>query len=251
MLFVAILTSVTTCFLVLSRNTSTINSDRKTHTLTKERNTSTMLSSLPANLKEIVTDDTQRALLEDLCSEELGQSHLLDAYCAQDGGADADADKLRGLCSQLLKLNGGYPGGLRSYIEKAKKLLQDSKDSVNPLDGWSPSIPQGESFELGTDKYHNTENIGMELLSKVGFVLVAGGLGERLGYNGAKVCYVLFLILNCIFIFSTIYRREVNVFTQKIIIYSVVENKIIRLDCPPSPQRVHFTWNTTHRIYLQ
>ena len=178
-----VLTSVTICFLALSRITSTsiIDSDRKT--LTKP-NTATMISSLPSNLKEIVTDDTQRALLEDLCSVELGQSHLLDAYCQ----GDADDDKLRGLCSQLLKLNGGYPGGLRSYIEKAKKLLQDSKDSVNPLDGWSPSIPQGESFELGTDKYDDTEKMGMKLLNKVGFVLVAGGLGERLGYNGAKVC---------------------------------------------------------------
>lgn len=129
----------------------------------------------------------ERALMEDLCSKEFGQSHLLDAYYA--GGDGADDDKLRGLCSQLMKLNGGYTGGLRSYIQKARTLLQNSKDGVNPLDGWSPSVPQGESFELGTDKYHNTENIGMKLLSKVGFVLVAGGLGERLGHNGAKVCF--------------------------------------------------------------
>lgn len=141
-----------------------------------------MPSSLPENLKDLVTDDAQRALLEDLCSEEFGQSHLLDAY-----SKDGDDEKLRGLCQQLLKLDGGYPGGLRSYITKAKKLLQDSKNGVNPLHGWSPSVPQGESFELGTDKYCETEKRGMELLSNVGFVLVAGGLGERLGYNGAKI----------------------------------------------------------------
>jgi len=144
-----------------------------------------MPSSLPENLKDVITDETQRALLEDLCSEELGQSHLLDA-----DSQDDDDGKLRGLCQQLVKLNGGYPGGLRSYIEKAKKLLKDSKDGVNPLDGWAPSVPQGESFELGTDKYRDTEERGMQLLSKVGFVLVAGGLGERLGYNGAKVCFI-------------------------------------------------------------
>ena len=143
-----------------------------------------MPSSMPENLKELIPDDTQRVLLEDLCSEEFGQFHLLDAYCQDDGG---DEEKFRGLCRQLVKLDGGYPGGLRSYVQKAKKLLQDSKDGVNPLDGWSPSVPQGESFEIGTDKQRETEARGMELLSKVGFVLVAGGLGERLGYNGAKV----------------------------------------------------------------
>ena len=141
-----------------------------------------MPSSLPDNLKDLITDDAQRSLLEDLCSEEFGQSHLLDAY-----GKDGDDEKLRGLCEQLLKLDGGYPGGLRSYVTKAKKLLQDSKDGVNPLSGWAPSVPQGESFEIGTDKYRETEERGMKLLGDVGFVLVAGGLGERLGYNGAKV----------------------------------------------------------------
>ncbi len=140
---------------------------------------------LPENLKDLIPDDAERALLEALCSEEFGQSHLLDAYTE-----DGDAEKLRELSKQLLKLNGGYTGGLKSYITKAKKLLLDSKNGVNPLDGWAPSVPQGESFELGTDKYAETEAKGMELLGKVGFVLVAGGLGERLGYGGAKVCKI-------------------------------------------------------------
>ena len=142
-----------------------------------------MTLSLPENLKDVITDDAQRNLLEDLCSEEYGQSHLLDAY-----SRDNNDEKLRGMCQQLLKLDVGYPGGLRSYIKKAKQLLEDSKNGVNPLDGWSPSVPQGESFELGTEKYYETEKKGKELLNNVGFVLVAGGLGERLGYNGAKVC---------------------------------------------------------------
>ena len=144
-----------------------------------------MPASLPENLKELIPDDAQRNLLQDLCSEEFGQLHLLDAY-----SKDGKDEYLRGMCEQLLKLDGGYPGGLRSYIKKAKKLLEDSKNGVNPLDGWSPSVPQGESFELGTDKYRETEERGMELLGNVGFVLVAGGLGERLGYNGAKVRFL-------------------------------------------------------------
>ena len=65
------------------------------------------------------------------------------------------------------------------------------------MDGWSPSIPQGEAFELGTPEFETTEELGITQIGNVGFVLVAGGLGERLGYNGTKVSrYVkLFLIL--------------------------------------------------------
>ena len=59
------------------------------------------------------------------------------------------------------------------------------------MDGWKPSVPSGQAFEIGTAEYTKTEKKGIRELGKVGFVLVAGGLGERLGYSGAKVCSVL------------------------------------------------------------
>lgn len=139
-------------------------------------------SSLPANVKTAITDKEQLNLLQDLVTSG-GQSHLLDAFSKSN-----DTKKLKELAEQLVKLNKGYAeGGLMGYIDKAKQLLADSKNGVNPLDGWKPSIPKGEKFDLGTEKFDSTEKEGMKLLGKVGFVLVAGGLGERLGYNGAKV----------------------------------------------------------------
>ena len=48
-------------------------------------------------------------------------------------------------------------------------------------------MPSGETFELGTPEYTKIEKKGIRELGRVGFVLVAGGLGERLGYSGAKV----------------------------------------------------------------
>lgn len=112
-----------------------------------------------------------------------GQSHLLHAF-----SKSKDKLKLQALATQLFKLNKGYAqGGLLGYIENAKKLLKDSKNGVNPLGGWQPSVPKGEKFDLGTEKYNATEAEGMKCLGRVGFILVAGGLGERLGYNGAKV----------------------------------------------------------------
>ena len=61
------------------------------------------------------------------------------------------------------------------------------------MDGWKPSIPSGASFELGTTEYTKMEKKGLKELGKVGFVLVAGGLGERLGYSGAKVIFAFVL----------------------------------------------------------
>ena len=113
----------------------------------------------------------------------LGQTHLFSAFIS------ANPKNRREFAERLSSLDKAYPdGGLEGYISNAKKLLENSKNGVNPLEGWTPSVPQGEMFELGTREYDETEAIGMKELGKVGFVLVAGGLGERLGYSGIKVC---------------------------------------------------------------
>jgi UDP-sugar pyrophosphorylase len=139
-------------------------------------------SSLPEDVTASISDKEELKLLQELVTIG-GQSHLLHAF-----SKSKDRSKLQALAEQLVKLNKGYAqGGLLGYIDKAKKLLEDSRNGVNPLDGWKPSVPKGEKFDLGTEKYDSTEAEGMKLLGKVGFILVAGGLGERLGYNGAKV----------------------------------------------------------------
>lgn len=42
-------------------------------------------------------------------------------------------------------------------------------------------------FEYNTKEFYEMEKIGMEELTYCGYVLIAGGLGERLGYNSIKV----------------------------------------------------------------
>lgn len=71
---------------------------------------------LEAKLEKLSSE--QADLIEDLCSEELGQSHLFTT------GAN-----IKELAAQLEKLDGSYPGGLRSYILKAKELLK-SKSTI-------------------------------------------------------------------------------------------------------------------------
>ena len=76
---------------------------------------------------------------------------------------------------------------LVTYTQTAKRLLQDATNKVNPLDGWSPSVPQGETLQAHSEAWRAMERVGLREVGACAFVLVAGGLGERLGYDGIKV----------------------------------------------------------------
>ena len=84
-------------------------------------------------------------------------------------------------------MDSSYPGGLRAYIERSRKLLLASKNGDNPLDNWVPSVPHGVELEPFSPAFDEYAALGRPKLGRVGFVLVAGGLGERLGYSGLKV----------------------------------------------------------------
>jgi UDP-sugar pyrophosphorylase len=58
---------------------------------------------------------------------------------------------------------------------------------VNPFEGWAPAVPKGVSLEPLSDEFFELESIGRAQLGHCGFVLVAGGLGERLGFSGIKL----------------------------------------------------------------
>jgi UDP-sugar pyrophosphorylase len=112
-----------------------------------------------------------------------GQSHLFEHW-PEPG---VDDDKKRNFFDQVCRLNSSYPGGLASYIQNARKLLADSKAGKNPYDGFSPSVPSGEVLTFGDDNFVSLEEAGVKEARHAAFVLVAGGLGERLGYKGIKV----------------------------------------------------------------
>ena len=117
--------------------------------------------------------------------EELGQGHLF-AQWSKDGGSDAKANEAR-FFEQIEALDASYPGGLKAYVANARQLLADSKSGVNPLEGWTPKVPTGTSLRFGSEEYLEHEQVGVEELDGCSFVLVAGGLGERLGFSGIKV----------------------------------------------------------------
>jgi UDP-sugar pyrophosphorylase len=79
------------------------------------------------------------------------------------------------------------PGGLKDYVMRARRFLIDSKNNVNPFDNYKPEVPNGVELRTNEPLIHEMEALGLQELEKVGFVLIAGGLGERLGYSGIKI----------------------------------------------------------------
>ncbi|CAI9115534.1 OLC1v1016456C6 [Oldenlandia corymbosa var. corymbosa] len=114
---------------------------------------------------------------------EMEQSHLFEHW-PEPG---IDDDEKRAFFDQIQKLNSSYPGGLAAYIKTARELLADSKSGKNPFEGFTPSVPSGEVLTFADDNFLQYEAAGVREARKAAFVLVAGGLGERLGYNGIKV----------------------------------------------------------------
>lgn len=89
------------------------------------------------------------------------------------------------MCIQLADLDNSYPGGLTSYLKKARKLLKESADGTNPFLDFTASVPVGESLVYDDDEaadqtgmtFSEAEQVGLTGISDVAFVLVAGGLG--------------------------------------------------------------------------
>lgn len=86
-----------------------------------------------------------------------------------------------------MRLDSVTPTGIVKYCERARKLLADSANNVNPYDKFRPEVPSGCFLKPGTSEFDDMEEAGLKELASLGFVLIAGGLGERLGFSGIKI----------------------------------------------------------------
>ena len=113
--------------------------------------------------------------------KELDQKEILDRYqkCSE-------SEKTQFL-AHFNYIEKTCPGGIKDYIQRAKVLLQNSKNNVNPFKEFTPSIPTGFNINVGDDKFYELDKLGMEQIKDTVFVMVAGGLGERLGYPSIKI----------------------------------------------------------------
>ena len=101
-------------------------------------------------------------------------------------GKRSQAEK-EAFAEQVIHLEKVTPGGLKDYIFRARRFLLESKNNANPFDNYKPEVPAGVELHVGDKLLDEMEALGLQELEKVGFVLIAGGLGERLGYSGIKI----------------------------------------------------------------
>ena len=80
--------------------------------------------------------------------------------------------------------------------------MKESAEGVNPFDEYEALVPDGESLLFDGDNsqgglsFSDAEQAGLEACAGAVFVLVAGGLGERLGYSGIKLSLETNLMTN-------------------------------------------------------
>ncbi len=118
-------------------------------------------------------------LIEALFDE--GQSHLFENW------QETETESQRSFLESLHLVEASYPGGLIGYLHNARALLAGAASELNPFEGYTPSQPDlVDLSDFGTS-YDEAEALGFTAFAQTAVVLVAGGLGERLGYHGIKL----------------------------------------------------------------
>ena len=113
----------------------------------------------------------------------LGQERLLERWAPP----GRDTDRKLELLERLTLLDRALPDGLQGYLGKSKDLLEAARRGDNPYSGFAARQPPGTRLDYGSQTYREAEALGLEEARHAAFVLVAGGLGERLGYSGIKL----------------------------------------------------------------
>eukprot|EP00438_Fugacium_kawagutii_P026382 Skav218560 [mRNA] locus=scaffold1408:63434:84130:- [translate_table: standard] len=127
---------------------------------------------------------------EELAAEPYSQGHLFDDELSE----SERSSRLR----QLNAIDRILPGGLKGYLQRARSLLKDAQAGTNPFAGLTPEATADGANLSGTngpgsETFAEMERLGMQQLSGCAFCLVAGGLGERLGFPGIKL-YCSFIL---------------------------------------------------------
>jgi UDP-sugar pyrophosphorylase len=133
------------------------------------------------NIPDLSQDKNHQEMIGELLAN--GQGHLFADWDAPGTNDEAKAAFL----TSLMRINDSYPGGLTGYISNARKLLAEAKIGANPFEGFVPHQPDKVDLTQFNAAYDHYEALGKNHFDKTAVVLVAGGLGERLGYSGIKL----------------------------------------------------------------
>ena len=89
---------------------------------------------------------------------------------------------------QVNQLDKACRGGIKDYIKRAKVLLANSAKKMNSFHEYKIEVPYDiPHVKVGNEEFYELEKLGFNELKNSVFVLTAGGLGERLGYDGIKI----------------------------------------------------------------
>lgn len=125
---------------------------------------------------------------------ELNQGHLFERWSVK---TILDDDRMRERMMVMLDELVTYDQreGLARYLQNAATLLADWRIEQNPFVGLIPLIPIKQSIRLDDlsigsaqrRSFEDREKLGIQQAGRTVFALVAGGMGQRLGFNGLKV----------------------------------------------------------------
>jgi UDP-sugar pyrophosphorylase len=110
----------------------------------------------------------------------IGQQHIVDAYNAMPEAQQSV------LLESLVSADAVTPGGLADYVLRGKVLIGNAAAGVSGVAG-TPILAAGLNLPFPSAAWESAETLGLSLLGEACFVLVAGGLGERLGSKLSKV----------------------------------------------------------------
>ena len=149
--------------------------------------------------------------------KELNQPEIIERY------NKASEQEQKDFITQYNVLEKTCPGGIKDYLKRAKVLLEDSKNNVNPFKDYTPEVPLGFNVKVGSEQFYELDKLGFDEIQNTVFVLVAGGLGERLGYPDIKIGLQTELIT---------LRTYIEVYTDflKSFEYRIKKNKSLKSD---------------------
>ncbi|KAK9167318.1 hypothetical protein Scep_002509 [Stephania cephalantha] len=112
-------------------------------------------------------------------------------------------------------------------------------------------VPSGEVLNFGDDAFVKFEEAGIREARNAAFVLVAGGLGERLGYNGIKdhaeslifVVYLMQLALPSETVTGTCFLQH---YVESILAMQDASHRLVPDQCIPQIPLVIMTSDDTH-----
>ena len=127
-------------------------------------------------------DEAQyKNIIEVLCEE--GQSHLFEHW----GNPATAIEAKKAMLDSLVTFEKTYLGGIRAYLSNSRRLLKESFENTNPYEGMKIKKPHLIDLSKTDQRSMAFETLGLARSKHLAIVLVAGGMGERLGYEGPKI----------------------------------------------------------------